>query len=588
MYKSRCYFLRTILIVCIISFCSAISYAQTYGLKFQGHDVTLDKRTELNLTPNDFLKIEDEFEISFSIKLDVFKPGTIFGYIFRIISEENKNIDLLSTPTPVNELNLVIGNSNTVVPINYPSNYENKWVNLRIKFFLQQDKVVFYTPDTFYVQNNIGFKKTDAFKLIFGANDYQQFKTTDVPSINIRDVKIYEKGKLTHHWPLDSKRGTVAYDIIKNEKAVVKNPNWLKLSHQAWNTELDSELEGYFMTAIDELNERIFFIGINELNIFSFDDKSLITKEYTNQPPFINDSYRSFYNKNDGKIYAYLIDSEEGLASLDVETATWSGSDMYPEIETKFRHHNRYFDAEENSIYLFGGYGFHTYNNTIFKIDLNEPEITTVPTNDSVFLPRYLAGLGALNDTVYIFGGYGSETGNQIINPHSYYDFIGYSLKDSNFFKKFDVPQIIDDMAVANSMWVNAGNRNYYALIFEKSLFDGYLQLVRGNLDSPEIENVGNKIPFQFLDIRSTAGLFFLPGQNKLFAFTTYLTESQTTNVAVYSISFPPDKFEETSILETKNTVFWIVVVIIAVLLGAAFTIYSYFRRKRKKQIVEP
>ncbi len=88
--------------------------AQNYGLKFYGHDVTLDRRTELDLTPKRLLDFKDEFEISFEYKPD-YKHGDPFGYIFRIVNKNDVNIDLLSTPTPNNQLNIVIGNTNSIL-----------------------------------------------------------------------------------------------------------------------------------------------------------------------------------------------------------------------------------------------------------------------------------------------------------------------------------------------------------------------------------------------------------------------------------------------------------------------------------------
>jgi hypothetical protein len=167
--------------------------AQTYGLKFQGQDVTLDKRTELSLTPDGFFKFQEEFEISFDYKIERVNPNATFGYVFRIINSENQNVDLLSTPSPVLRLNVVAGKNNSYIPVDFPINWVGKWLNLRIKFLLADDKLIFYTPDSFYVSEGIGFKKRDEFKIIFGANDFNQFKTTDGPSISIKNLKIFEK-----------------------------------------------------------------------------------------------------------------------------------------------------------------------------------------------------------------------------------------------------------------------------------------------------------------------------------------------------------------------------------------------------------
>ena len=202
-------------------------YAQTYGLQFKGQEVTLDKRTELNLTPNEFLKFQDEFEISFDYKLDFdfVTRNSLYGYVTRIISQENNNIDLISSPNPEAPLNLVVGNIDSIINIDYPENAMNNWISIKIRFMLSEDRLEFYIGDSTYTQDKIGFKKNDTFKIIFGANDYGQFKTTDVPSMNIKNVKLFEKGKLKYHWPLDNNEGNIAIDRIKKVQASIKKSN---------------------------------------------------------------------------------------------------------------------------------------------------------------------------------------------------------------------------------------------------------------------------------------------------------------------------------------------------------------------------
>ncbi|MFN2396720.1 MAG: hypothetical protein ABR597_13645, partial [Bacteroidales bacterium] len=374
-----------------------------------------------------------------------------------------------------------------------------------------------------------------------------------------------------------------ALDRLKGKQAVVKNPNWLMLSHQAWQLEIGKEFKGFYLTAVDEKNEDIYILGSNNYHIFSTEGQNLITKEYKNEPLLVSSNYRAIYNSIDGRIYCYMIDNKQ-FSSLNTETGEWKHSGFSSSTETKHRHHNSYFDPTDNSAYLFGGYGFHKYCNDVINLDFENNEFYNLSTNDSVFRPRYLAGLGALNDTVYLFGGYGSESGNQLINPHSYYNLIGYSLKDSNFFKKFDIRQIIDDMAVANSMWIDAKSREFYALIFEKNLFNGYLQLIKGNLEKPEVEIKGDKIPFRFLDIRSYGSLFYAKKQNKLYAYSTYHSENDQTHVSIHSISYPPDQFigDVSENKSNSSRSLWIFILIIVVL-GIAYFFYRKNRQKKKE-----
>jgi two-component SAPR family response regulator len=232
-----------------------------------------------------------------------------------------------------------------------------------------------------------------------------------------------------------------------------------------------------------------------------------------------------------------------------------------------------------------GGYGMHTYHNDIRRLDLTKNEWQDLTTDKDIFFPRYLAGIGSLNDTIYLLGGYGSNTGSQLVKPHSFFDLIGYSIKERKLFKKFEIARLYDDMSVGSKIWINNKNRDYYALIFEKNKFEGALQLIKGNIDNPNVEMVGDKIPFKFVDVKSFEGLFYLPTQNKLFAYTMFVKDSLTTQVSIYSIDNPPNKSntELSNVKPGKKLLF--------LYFGIAFVIFSgllfwYIIRKRKSKRV--
>lgn len=564
--------------------------AQTYGLKFNGLNESQDKRTELDLSHGGYLNFQNDFEISFDYKASRLRPDSntgLFGYIVRIINKDDKNVDLLSSIKPGMlenglDFSLVVGSKGSIVQAKYPEDPLDVWMRLKIKIDLAKDKLIFYTPDAFYVQENIGFNKIDDIKIVFGVNDFGQFKTSDVPTMAIKDVRISEQGRLRYHWPLDEKEGDAPVDRLTGKKAHIKNPTWLNLDHQIWKSQYDYEFDSEVMFAANEEKGEFYMIGTKELAVFSGANNSVTKHKYQNAPSFVNKEYRAIYNSIDDKIYCYLVDGDT-YYTLDLQTFVWTSVDSdIKTINSYYRHHNRYFSAVDNSIYMFGGYGRHNYNNEIRKIDVASKNYINLATNDSVFLPRYLAGLGALNDTVYILGGYGSKTGNQLINPQSYYDLIGYSVKNKTLFRKFEIPHVVDDMCVANSMWIDEHTRDYYALIFEKSKYDGYLRLIKGNLDISEVELVGEKFPFQFLDVRSTAELLYLPTEKKLFAYTSYRTEEGPVQSKIYSINYPPNKYVEpvVEIEEEKDqTLFYVLL-----FCGIAFGFGAGFLMKKKKR----
>ena len=140
-----------------------------------------------------------------------------------------------------------------------------------------------------------------------------------------------------------------------------------------------------------------------------------------------------------------------------------------------------------------------------------------------------------------------------------------------------------DDICVVNNIWKDRKNRNFYALVFGKMRFDGTLQLIKGNIDNPTADMVGNSIPFKFQDVKSNASLYYFPGQSKLFAYTSFANDTSSTQIAIYSINYPPNKTEPESLTlrAGKNLSFFYFLAGFA-LLSVFFT--WLFIRKRKSQ----
>ena len=573
---------------CIVMLCckAHVANANDYGLQFKGVRYVLDERTGLNLSPNSFLAFEKEFEISFDFKLDNFfeSKGSTFGYIMRLINKDDVNVDLLCNIKQLGRLNLVLGSSKRAHIFKDFSKYDNKWINLRLKFNLEKDQLTFYTPDSFFVYNDIGFKNKDAFKMLFGANDYSNFKTTDVPSINIRDLKVFEKGVLLYHWPLNLKKGNMITDKVKGKRAIVNNPSWLLFSYQSWVLETSQNFEAYVVLTYDDQNERFILIGKNNYHTYSLSNGVWQSYPYNNTPSFLitneRSHYRIEYNNKDDLIYCYTTDIDWPIYTFDLKTNNWSGTGYYTDYFTEFRHHNSFYNANKKELYVFGGYGNYTYNNNVRRINLVNGDKLELPTNDSIFLPRYLAGSFQLNDTVYIMGGYGSKSGSQLINPVSYYDLIGYSIKSGSFTKIAELPKIIEDMVVAKTMWVDSLTRNYYGLIYKKSVYNGKLKLVKGNIDKPEMTILGDDIPFKFHDMKSNIELFYSKKQNKLIAYTTYFSGGDTTKLSIRSINYPPSKFVNTDLLNAKEGErIWVVFACMVLFVAVVFYMYSFNKK---------
>ncbi|MCF8273557.1 MAG: hypothetical protein K9I95_06970 [Flavobacteriaceae bacterium] len=551
----------------------------------------MDERTSLNLIPNEFLSFDEEFDISFDLKINLNEKGHLFGYILRIINKNDQNIDLIvsNSASPkgnVRRLNIVIGDTETVVPIDY-LNFNNKnWIKLGLKFSLTDNKLLFSVKDSVVLKSYINFEKRESFKFMFGANNYKQFATTDVPDMSIRDIKLFINEKLEHHYSLNEIDGALAVDKLTKSRASVTHANWVLNRHQKWQNVLEDEVEGVSLVTADTVSDILYLLRNKELIVYNVGTNKQTSIKYKNSLFVLTNDHRVVYNYTDKKVYCYLID-KDFVSKLNVETGFWESNYTYEGLrhKQKYQHHNSIYNQLDNSIYTFGGYGQHEYSNEVMRVDFRDGISKVLSINDSIFYPRYLAGITSLNDTIYLFGGYGSASGSQLVNPKHYFDLLGYSVKNKKFIKKFEIPQISEHMVVGNNFWIDSEKRDFYALISDKTKYDGFLQLLRGNLDKPEAEFVGNKIPFKFLDVKSFATLFYMSKQKKLLAYTSFVKDSVNTEFKIYTIEYPPQVYKlKTTEPELETHKYSYVIIVFLMLIGIGFIFYFYLNKKLLKR----
>ncbi|MBN2639549.1 MAG: hypothetical protein JXR65_10750 [Bacteroidales bacterium] len=552
--------------------------AQYYGLGFNGQEEGLDARTEFNLSPEEPFQMEGDLELGFKLMIRPSIQRT-YGYVLRIVDKNNFNIDILNSfENGQFYLYIVHGNNDAAINIPIEDNLVSEWIDIRLKLLVDAQKFILYTPDTFYVVEQLPLIKTNSYRITFGASKIDGFCTTDVPSMSIKDVRLFNNGHEKYFWPLDELNGCEVFDQIERQKALVRNPCWLKSMHSEWRKLFNDQEKGGVVVATDRKNDRLFFIGEQQLKIVSLGDNAVKVIEYKNRPVIEMKGCQAVFDQKKNCIFLYDIDVKQ-VSEINVKTGEWIGESSIRNYATTFLHHNKVYCSETNTLLVFGGYGRHTYKNLIQSINLKDKNYRVLNIDAGVYSPRYMAGLGSLNDTIFIFGGYGSESGNQMINPRSSYELLTFCLKDSCFDKRHDVRHLIPDMCVANSLYIDAKTRQFYALAFNKANTNGSLKLLRGELDSPDIEIVGSEVPYSFFDINSYADLYYSEIQSKLYAITTYLNQDDITQVEIFSINYPPFALDSSAGEDVETAAFnWILSSLLFVLLGSVvyFMIYRY------------
>lgn len=513
--------------------------SQISGLGFNSYGVTKDLRTGIDLFSHRPLPIKDNFELSFRFRLRQAEKQ-YFGYVFRLISED-KNIDLiLNHDGPEVTYFTLVDGQKLLARVNSDLDNLCNWSIIDLKLSIPDRSVTLTLSDTAFQIKDVDIVKGSKLNLYFGLCNVGNFKTTDVPPMDLRDIEIKEQERLTHYWPLDEMSGQTALDAEGGMNAMVINPLWLKSEHFNWKEVYNEESEGYSWCTFDQGRDEV--IIINSKNIVRY---SVVSGQRTevipkNSNANILNSRQVVYDPGADKVYLLDID-KPSIAGFDFYTQLWTGDLLAGLIESDFTHYNKFYSAADTSIYFFGGYGHHRYKNLVQKYSIKTGNLVQLKTVGDIFNPRYLAGLGEINDTIYIMGGFGSNTGEQILNPHSYFDLMTFSLKNHSFRKKFEITPHPTDHAFSNSIIINPADRSYYALIFPVFNYDGYLQLIKGSLDSPAYKLLGSRIPYQFLDVASFSDMYFSRQTNKLVT-VTIKNEEGKSQVKIFTLGFPPDQ----------------------------------------------
>ncbi|WP_228098921.1 galactose oxidase [Pedobacter sp. MC2016-24] len=553
-------------------------FSQSYGLGFYSHEVVQDQRTGLDLSPGKTLCFSSSFELTFDLS---FMPNRddYFGYILRFVDNNNENIDLIydKDPKEQNHFKLIIGDKFSKIAFNIPAELlYSSWNTVKFKFDYEK-QVLQLSYGKFSSTSSLALKTSDCFKILFGANEYLGFKTTDVPPMKIRNVKISEKDNTKYSWPLDEYDGAAVTEMMGNKAATVVNPLWVKKLHHEWQLLQRFSVKGAASIAFDEKNEVVNVVSSDSLYKYSVRSGKLASVGYLSGPQNLMRGNQSLFDERNNRLMNVYID-QKIVSIFDTVDKKWTHNFSLNTPITDFWQYNKFYSAADSSLYLIGGYGHFFYKNQVQRYHFPTKTWQIVKVSGSTFTPRYLAALGSTAGGAYVLGGYGSSTGQQMLNPRNLYDLLYFDVKSKSFRKIYELKIAGEHFVFANSLVIDEKTNSYYALTFPKHKYKSHLQLIRGSLLKPEYQLFGSPIPFVFHDINSFADLFYCEKSKKFIAVALFRDETDHTNVQVYSLSSPPINADPKLNLGSNKSIY--LFVSIALLAIAALGLV-YFRRRK-------
>ncbi|MDR1407722.1 MAG: hypothetical protein LBJ23_06725 [Tannerella sp.] len=518
------------------------------GLYFHSFLVDKDSRTELNLTPDKPLSFPAGFTMTFDFKIR--RERDIYGYLFRIVGNQETNIDLISN-IETNSLLLVAGNTTLLdfITTDVRESAKGGWINAELKVDPDHN-ILEFSINGHRKSANYDIRRLKKFNICFGRNRESHFATTDVAPFVLKDVRLFDnKARLVRHWTLNKHGDGCVFDECRSAKAVAMNASWEIDRRAEWQKRTEITISGKFpQITFDRRHKRIFIVKDTLIHIYDVEKDAVQTLTSANGKPFNLEINQLLYDNANDRLLLYDF-RKDRPGQFDFATQEWD-SDGKELILSYFMHHNKYFDEKKRTIYTLGGYGFHQYSALLQSFHEATHQWKSVDLS-AVIHPRYLAAMGEWNDSLLLcFGGYGNASGKQYESAHNYYDLYALNPQTQNVRKIWELTQVDKHFTNSNSLVVNQAKETFYTLSYPNNVFETQVFLHEYSLQTPGFRRLGNPIPFLFNDVESYCDLFIPADSSALFAVTSYMLGNDS-RIGIYSISYPPLGAADT--LQTEN-----------------------------------
>jgi len=562
----------------------SVSLLADNGVYFKSNEVPKENRTGIDLTHKNNISYENSFTLNFLISLR--STETHYGEILSLKEKNDKNLIQITYCEP--NLYVILNKRETKIHCNLDelSLLRNRWIPLELKVDCENN-MIYFSLGGHKFENTLIFPNSSEFSLSLGVINKYGFYIEEVPSMSIKDLGIHVNGIPKHLWPFHKTNQTEIKDVLSSRTAKLYNPSWVNDYHNKWKKVNTFSFDNIPAIAFDIEKEKLQFVFTNG-GIKSFDLKTntIATIKGVKGLPILEKSQQIIYGIN-SQLITYSF-NENSTTKFSTATNSWDQSSSRKTDDTpKFWHHNKTIHPISKEITTLFGYGFYSYSNLIQSFDETKKEWKALEFSGDVIEPRYLSsfGIGKQDSTIgYLFGGLGNPLGKQILGKEFYYDLYKIDFAKNNIEKIWTLDKGYQFQYLpVNSLKLTDKDSSFYTLMFPYQKSSTYLKLAKGLIDNPKLYFIGDSIPYEFVDIKSFADLYYWESENKLIALTSKETEGEHYEISVYTISYESGSANE--IIFYNNTLPLSAKLFYAFLASILLLSVFFIRRKIKAKL---
>lgn len=543
------------------------------GLSFKSYEVTPDKRTSLLIPSSDCsLGLSGSVSLSFDVRIDDRKDK--FGYVCRVLVDDDRVFDLILSTSAENGYIIGLASSDDrLYPLPFEGNDINRWNNIHISMSLKESMLKVSVNG---VDMSVPLADVRAHKLqfAFGKNEIEEFRTSDVAPMHLRDMVLKRDGRVIRKWPLMSEN-----EIHNDGMIQVSDADWLTDRNRKWREIKHIHFDSRVFPVIDAASSGVFFVSgshVDFLDVNSGDYREYVSGSSIANIGKLTNDFMVF--PDTGELMYVDMDGDNVIVSrFDKEKCRWCPEIKRNRFSTKL-HHNTFLNPIDSSVVRMFGYGFHKYSNELCVWKKGE-DVVYKDTLSGVF-PRYLSSVGLCDSVAYIYGGKGNRKGAQVYGTKIYNDLYEFDLRNYTFRKLWSLEA--DDQEVAASSIVVDSDDTFVGLFYNPNVYNTSVRLRRYSICDGSYEEIGDEIPYSFIDVSSNVCLFYDKISERYIAVLSGIHEEGQYYASVYSINAPVST-EEVS-YTAKAWPWWILYILVALAFGVIiFIVVIRIRRREDK-----
>jgi len=583
--KRKHIFSVCIILLFVVWACPGTIYAAEdkpdYGLFIKAFPSSDQEKTSLVLENGQSIRLDKEMTMSFDMYV---RKDNVFGMVFRIITDNNDNIDLIFTVGENDKRYPMLVINESVYLINNEIKTD-EWVSVSIELSRKKDHISIDYNGTKLTQP-FSFSKVKEAYISLGVCPKENFQILDIASVNIRNIRIFEGKNLKRFWKLEKHNNNYSNDSIRSIPAIASNPVWITDIYATWEKIYTEKIQDYSLFAYNQDDNLIYIVPLDSrsIQVVNLDNHSSHTIQVKRGLISAASSgpNQIFYDRKRKELVTYNL-NDNITSRFSFQTLAWSNNS--PAVsDHNYTSNSVSFSEADSTFVSFGGYGFYKYNNEIIRLDKEGKVIKKSNLPD--ISPRNSASTTVVNNTLYILGGRGNKSGRQELSPKNTYDFYSVNLLTEQVNKLWEDENQESIFIPSENMYFDPAENCFYVFTSK----DGGM-LMRISTTKKGFEQMSFPIYEDLSSHFLYTNLYFSPDRKKFYVLVNKISTNKSAEVSIYSLHYPPiavSSVQEKEITEPAQAEsfnpFRLVIPITAGLLILGGLIYYFSRKKKSKK----